>query len=284
VNELRWDDLRTFLAIARGGSLNAAADSLGVNHSTIWRRLAALEEALSAVVFDRPSYELTPLGEVLLARAERVEDEVHGLLREVAGHHTAPVGTVRVATTGDLVDLLVPHLGLFTQRHPGIEVELLLGARLVDLERREADVALRPTRHPPESAVGRRICELAWGAYGRRVGPWVGFTSDLDHLASVRWWRDRWPDADVVLRVSSVEAMSRAVQGGIGSGLLPVHVGDRMPDVGRLAPIDPVASSALWLLVHADLRRTARVRLLVDFLSQALSQQIDLFEGRLAPT
>jgi DNA-binding transcriptional LysR family regulator len=154
-----WNDLRSFLAIARQGSLQGAARTLGVNHSTVFRRLNALEARLGARLFDRSArgYALTAGGEHMLASAERVEDEILGLEHRLLGGDVRLSGTLRVTTTDTLVHgVLGPHLRAFQTAYPAIELELITGNAFFDLYKREADVALRPSRHPatPWSVAG----------------------------------------------------------------------------------------------------------------------------------
>ena len=164
-----WSDLRPFLAVARAGSLSAAARALGVNHSTVFRRIAALESALDVRLFDRlpNGYCLTAAGEEMLARAERVEAEVLGIDRRIAGQDVRPQGSVRVSTADTIAYGLLPrHLMSFREANPGITVELAVESRFVNLTRREADVALRPSRDPDGDMVGRRVSDIAFAVYG----------------------------------------------------------------------------------------------------------------------
>ena len=169
MQESDWNDLRSFLAIARAGSLQGAARILGVNHSTVFRRLNALEARLKVRLFDRSArgYGLTGAGEHMLASAERVEDEILGLERRLLGGDVRLAGTLRVTTTDTLAHgLLGPHLRAFQAAYPAIELELVTGNAFFDLSKREADVALRPSRHPGDAMVGRRLGEIAVALYG----------------------------------------------------------------------------------------------------------------------
>lgn len=159
-----WDDLRVFLAVARAGSLSGAARALSVNHSTVFRRIGAFEAALGVRLFERQSdgYLLTPAGEELRDGALRIEEEIASLSRKVAGQDLRLSGAVRVTTIDMLAFGLLPrHLARFRDAYPGIEIELVVGNTMLNLSRREADVALRVGNTPPETLVGRRVGRLA---------------------------------------------------------------------------------------------------------------------------
>ncbi len=285
---MRWDDLPVFLAVVRTGSLTGAAERLGVNHTTAWRRLKALEEALGASLVERTAggYALTAVGESMLPHAERVEEEVFALQRAVVGTDEAPSGTVRVTAPESLLPLLTPMFVGFRAAHPGIVLDVHTGDRFFDLDRREADVAIRPGPQPPESAVGRRVCGVAWTVYGPstvdREGcerlPWVGYSDDLARLAAVQWRRERH-GGDPILTVNTVPAMRCVLTQGSFRGMLPCFSGDADPLLQRLQEPIPEAGTALWLLVHADLRRSARVRLFADHAWESLRERAEVFEG-----
>lgn len=293
-----WDDLRTFLAIARAGSLAGAARALGVNHSTVFRRLNALEADLGVRLFERlpGGYALTAAGEEMRASAERIEEEMLGLARRVVGRDVRLTGTLRVTTTDTLAQgLLGPHLAAFRAAYPGIVVELITANTFFDLSRREADVALRPSRHPDAGMVGRRLAQIAVAVYGGRryleAAGWPGDTSELaghalisgdetlSHLPAVRWLAERAPDGAVALRCNSWLTQLAAARAGIGLAALPCFLGDAWPDLVRVLPPDPAAASELWLLTHPDLRRTARVRAFMDRIAAALRAERPRLEG-----
>lgn len=286
---MRWEDVQTVLALARGGSLAAAGRTLGVAASTVWRRLEALEGDTHTQLFEREGWALTEAGEGVLPLCERVEAEMLALDRAVAGHDTRPVGQVRITAPEALLPLLSAPLVAFREAHPAIDVHATFTDEMLDLARREADVAVRPTLDPPESAVGRRIAAVAWAVYGPTsvdrdrcdTLPWAAYTSALDRLAAVRWHQATYGDVSPVMSVNTVPAMQCVVGTAACRGLLPCFVGDPDPRLQRLDGPIPQAGSALWVLTHADLRRTARVRLLVSHLTEALLEHRPLLEGSL---
>lgn len=288
-----WDDLRLFLAVARSGTLSGAARALGVNHSTVFRRVGAFEEALGVRLFERmpTGYLLTPAGEEMHEGALRVEEEIAALSRKVTGQDLRLSGTVRVTTIDMLAFGLLPrHLASFRKEYPGIEIELVVGNATLNLSRREADVALRVGNEPPESLVGRRAGRLVFAVYGsndyRVENPdpdlmqhdWIGF--DAEHAALVSRFSSFLPEVKPALRANSVAAALAAAKAGIGLAPLPCGIADLEPDLVRIAPLPDDFTLDLWLLTHEDLRRTARIRAFLDFLADALAKEAPLLEGR----
>jgi DNA-binding transcriptional LysR family regulator len=294
-----WNGLRSFLAIARQGSLQGAARTLGVNHSTVFRRLNALEARLGVRLFDRSprGYALTVAGEHMLASAERVEDEILGLERRLLGGDVRLSGGLRVTTTDTLVHgLLGPHLRAFQAAYPAIELELITGNAFFDLSKREADVALRPSRHPGDAMVGRRLAGIAVGLYGARdylavrgrpgspaeLAGHALITGDasLGHLTATRWLAERTPAGAPVLRCNSWLSQFAAARAGLGLAALPCFLADPSPELVRILPPEPALAGELWLLTHADLRRTARVRAFMETLARSLRRERPRLEGR----
>ncbi len=291
-----WDDLRFFLAVARTGSLSAASRALGVNHSTVFRRIQAFEERLGVRLFERlPSgYARTVAGDEMLDTASRVEAEVDALDRRISGHDLRLTGPVVVTTTDTMAyRFLGPHLAAFRAAYPGIGLELTLDTQFLNLSRRQADVAIRPTRTPPENLVGRRLSAIAFAVYGSRdylalhgetedlsAHAWLAFDDSLAHLAAARWLRDTVPDAAIALRGNNLFALFGAAAAGMGVAALPCFLADPEPALQRLRRPDPALASELWLLTHEDLRHTARIRAFLDFMATALAAERDLLEGR----
>lgn len=290
MQDLRWDDVSVFLAIARGGTLTEAGQRLGMTTSTAHRRLGALEDSLGTRLFDRhpTGLSLTAAGESLLPLAEAVEDDMLTLVRAIAGRDQSPRGPVHVTAPETLVDLLVPPLTDFQALHPQIDLRVSLGDRYFDLSRREADVAVRPSPDPPEDALGRRVATVAWAVYRSSIAsdrdadtlPWVTYAGRLERLAASRWYQSNHGHEPVLLAVDSIAAMQRVARCSASRALLPCFLGDADETLHRVTPPLPEAASTLWLLVHPDLKRTARVRALVDHLWDCLLPHRDRFEGR----
>lgn len=287
-----WDDFRYFLAVARAGSLSGAARSLEVNHSTIFRRIGAFEEHLDVRLFDRlPSgYVLTPSGEQMREVALRIEEDIASLDRRLTGQDRRLTGAVRITTIDMLALGVLPrHLAAFRQVYPGIEIELTISNSVLDLTKREADIALRVSNGPPETLVGRRVSRLVFAAYGsaecivRRpqadLGDhdWIGLDSDHAPLA-LRFARFL-PTVRPVFRANSVAAAIAAAKAGIGLAVLPCGLADMEHDLRRVSDLLDDFTLDLWLLTHQDLRTTARIRAVLDFLAKGLAAEAELFRG-----
>lgn len=292
-----WDDYRHVLAVARHGSLSAAAAALGVSHSTVLRRVAALEEALETRLFDRlpGGYSLTQAGEAVRQAAERMEEARVEADRAVTGRDLRLEGTVRLTLTDTLDAFLVPPvLAAFREAYPGIAVEAMVSGAAVNLNRRDADVALRPTANPPDSAVGRRIARMNFAIYGsetylarhgadwRQPGHfWIEPDDNAPWLVALRqWMRDHLRGHEVVYRTNALLANLHGARAGLGLALLPCYAADIQPELRRLG--EPLAelSPDLWLLTHADLKRSARIRVFMEFVAERLRRKAAALEGR----
>ena len=278
-----WDDLRLFLATARAGSSRQAARELGINQSTVSRRIRKLEEHSGARLFDRRpgGLSLTEAGEELLALAGQVEDRVAVLDRRLHGRDETLRGPVRLTLPDMFVGEIAAPIARFGQRYPDIEVAVVTDNSNVRLTHREADLALRIAGTPPDQLVGRRIGPLQIAIYGARS---VAHPEDIDPSALpwVRWeerWgffpTERWLDSHVApdqvrARVNSSHAQTELVAAGVGVAWQPCHAADQDARLVRLGePTD--FGLTLWLLTHEDLRKTARVMALMRFLGDALA-------------
>jgi DNA-binding transcriptional LysR family regulator/post-segregation antitoxin (ccd killing protein) len=294
---LAWDDFRLVKAIADARGLAGAAAALGIDHSTLYRRLGQIEAAVGTRLFERRrgGYLLTPAGEEMAAAAGRVGDEITGFTRKLAGREPAPAGELRVATNDTLlVHLLTPLFVRFRERYPEIRLEIAVGNPPLNLSRRDADVAIRVTAAPPETLVGRRVAHIAWALYGRAADfpapepprlealldrAWVAPGDDLASLPSAQFLRQRVDPKRVVYKVGSVLGLAEAVEAGLGIGHLPCFVAGVRPALVRLAPPEPGFAADLWLLTHADLRHSARVRVFLDMLATDIARERALLEG-----
>jgi len=297
---LAWDDLRLVKAVAETGSLPGAADRLGVNHSTVFRRLKQIEETLGLALFEksRAGYTATACGEEVIAIAERIDEDVSGFMRKLAGHEFAPAGELRVATNDSLlVSLLTPLFGAFRQSYPQIRLDVLIGNQALNLARRDADVAIRATDNPPETLVGRRAARIAWALYGPAAGldsdgatgaverdpaqhDWVSLGEQMGSFELVKWISAHVPAERLVYRLNTVLGLAEAVEAGVGIGYLPCFIGDARPALRRLAPPKAEFGTDLWLLTHPDLRAVPRVRALLDFLAAEIAMRRAYIEGQ----
>lgn len=294
---LAWDDFRLVKAIADAQGLSGAAAALGLDHSTLYRRLGQIEAAAGTRLFERRrgGYVPTPAGEEMTALGARVGEEIAGFTRRLAGHELAPAGELRVATNDTLiVHLLTPLFARFRERYPDVRLDVVIGNAALNLSRRDADVAIRVTTAPPETLVGRRIAHIAWALYGRAADfpepapppferlldhAWVAPGDDLSTLPSARFLAKRVDPKQVVYKVGSVLGLAEAVEAGMGIGHLPCFIAGVRPGLRRLAPPEPDFAADLWLLTHPDLRHSARVRVFLDMLAADIARERALFEG-----
>lgn len=293
---MRWDDLQLALAVGRGQGLAGAAAILGVNASTVFRRLNGLEAGLGVRLFDRRpgAWPPSPAGERLLDAAERMEAEALGIDRELTGRDRRLTGTLRVTSSETLAfSLLPPLLAAFRALHPGIRVELLIDNRLLSLSRREADVALRPARPREGDLFGRKLAEVAWTAYAAPAylderpaalplagHALIGWDETSPQVQAASWLAARAPAAAFALRTSSLLAQMQAARAGLGVALLPCYLADPEPGLARLLPPLPELARELWIVTHADLKETARVRAFLAVIGDGIVARKGLIEGQ----
>ncbi|MFC7397055.1 LysR family transcriptional regulator [Chelatococcus sp. GCM10030263] len=298
IKNLAWDDFRLIKAVADARGLPAAAAQIGVNHSTVFRRLGQIEQALGVKLFERhrTGYSMTPAGEEIVAVAERVDDEITAITRKLAGREIVPAGELRVTTNDSLlVNLLTPLFARFRDHYPKVRLDIVLTNQALNLSRRDADVAIRATDKPPETLVGRRIAEVAWALYGRASDfpepvesedgaqffdrPWVSLGDNMASFKAVRFVQEHVAPENIVYKVNTVLGLAEAVEAGLGVGHLPCFIGDARPGLVRLAPPHRDFAAELWLLTHPDLRHNARVRAFMDFLAAEMAKQRRFIEG-----
>jgi len=296
---LAWDDLRFVLAIARNGNLRAAASALGVNHSTMFRRLNAAEAAIGAKLFERlaAGYRPTDAGRRVIEAAERMETEALALDRELTGRDTRLTGTLRVTASETLAfGMLTGEIAVFRERHPGIVVELLVDNRVLDLSRREADIALRATRPAQGDLFGRKLADVRWCFYGAAArlkgGRAPASRRDLARHEIVRWaeatqptkaaaWLAKnVPDAPVGYRTGSLVNQFMAAKAGLGLALLPCYLGDADAALARVGPPLTDLTTELWLVTHRSLKDTARIRAFMEVVGGGLSRRLAAISRR----
>ena len=294
-----WNELRLVLAIGRGRALTAAAQALGLDHSTVFRRLRWIETRLGVPLFERlpgGTYTPTEAGERLLASAEHVEDEVLGALRDIAGRARRLTGRLQVTSSETLAyRVLTRHIAAFRIKHPGMVIELSIDNRVLNLSRREADVALRPMRPVQSDLWGRKLSDVAWAVYCARTlvdaedepslaalatRPVIGWEEGAAGIAAADWLSRTVPGTAVVFRTSSLVNQFVAARAGIGYAVLPCYLGDPEPSLVRVLP-SPLAdlSSELWIVTHTDLRKTERVRAFFETVSEGIGADRPLIEG-----
>jgi DNA-binding transcriptional LysR family regulator len=289
-----WDDVRYFLAVARGGSVRAAAERLGVNHSTVLRRIAQLEERLGAHIFEKlPSgYRLTGAGEEALEFADQMEASSRLLEARVFGRDQSVRGLLRVTLAPPLAThLLMPDLTAFAHLHPDIEMEILSSGELANLTNREADVAIRVVydrKTLPLNLHGLKGPELFGGVYMSRdrLAAWRAGAPDPIRWIVISihgipdWAREgEVRTTGVPFRTTDAEAQIAAVRQGLGMTTLPCFVGDADPLLVRVPGTDLHMYGTLWLLSLGETRKTKRVRLFMEFVTRRLAAYAPFLAG-----
>ena len=287
---IAWSDLEVALAIARAGSLSGAARELSVEHTTVGRRIAALEAALEVRLFDRTpaGYVLTEMGEAALEHARVIEEHAFALERTVMGRDARVAGTVRVTALDPFIDdFLLPNLPALTSAHPELNVIACTDHRVRNLSRREADIAIRYAAPRQPDLVGRRLSGVGSALYAsrdylkRRGAPLdptqlaehdlIGFAPEFAHATEAQWLTRHGRGARVAVRVASVAANLAAIRHGLGLGIHPCHAADRAPSVVRVSRV--LLEEEYWAVVHVDMARASRVRAVLDFLSDCAQRE-----------
>lgn len=281
-----WDDLRFALAVARARTLSAAAEALGVSHTTVGRRLRALEERLGVRLFDATpeGFIATPAGLDLVAVAERMEADTLALEGRVLGRDERLTGALRVSAMELVFRAFRGSFTAFTERYPGVSLTVTTTDDEVSLTRREADVVLRLSNNPPEHLVGRRVGRMQFDAYAARslvarIGegaplgayPWIHWDERLQADWLAQWLARHAPGATIAMRVDvSAAAMHELIAAGVGVQFLACVEGDADPSLVRVGPMDPFACRDLWVLTLPELRATPRVQVFTDHMVEGL--------------
>ena len=291
---MNWDDHRYFLAIAREGSLTAAGKALGVSQPTVSRHLDAFEARLKARLFDRTAqgYELTAVGLELLESVQVVEEQLNEANRRIFGKDQSLAGPLRVTCTEIFLNgYLAPCLWPFLEQHPAIQFSAICTDSELSLGRRDADLAVRFTRRPVDTLVGRRLASVAYGLYAstahaedrfslanRARWDWIGTT---DETYNRLLFAQAFPEGRFKHHVDSMSAMQSMARSGLGVTVLPCYIADRDEGLRRVEP-EPMNDMrlGLWILHHPDIRRVYRVRLFAEFVADVIAADVDLFEGR----
>lgn len=286
-----WDDVRFFLAVARAGSLSGAARGLGVGHVTVGRRIALLEKRLGVTLFNRTSdgFTVTAAGDAILRQSMAMETAALDLERVAAGRDSLVAGSVRVTTTEALAHQVVaPAVATLRQAHPGLQVDLVVGVRSLDIARRDADLAVRFARPAVSDLVCRKLGEVGFTLYASKnyltragvpqrgeglaghdlitftgapaaIGPWfLGESLEGTHTA---------------LRCDNPFIQRTAAANDVGIAELACFLGDGVPDVMRVWPQEAPARRAVWLILHEDMRRSARIRTVSAAIAEAFRHQ-----------
>jgi DNA-binding transcriptional LysR family regulator len=288
---LHWDDLRLFLAVARAGRLTRAGQALGVNHTTVARRLTALEEELGARLFDRTSrgVAMTAAGGVVLDHAERAEREFEAAAAALSGRAEAIAGEVRLATPEAFGTYIVaPNIADFHALHPDLLLELMPESRAVSLANREADIAITVDRPPRGKLVVRKLCDYQLGLYASAdylarhppirtaqdvaAQPFVTYIDQMIDMRGLRYLSEVAGEARPVFRSSSIVAQQKAVASGVGLGLLHRFSADSQPGLVRILPDEVEITRSYWLVQRPEHQKSPRTRAVIAFIDELLDR------------
>ena len=280
-----WEDLRHFVALAREGTLSAAARTLGVDHATVARRVAALEAAIALKLVDRRSRatSLTEDGRRIAAIAAPMEEAAFAVGRAVQAAKGGIDGEVTISAPPSLANALIaPRLIRLRGRHPGIRIKLIGEKRRASLSRREADIAVRMTRPTEPGLIARKVGSFGFSLYAtpmylKETPPhafaFIAYDGAMDDVPQQQWLMAIAGSSEIVLRTNDLENQAAAARAGLGLAALPHFLGDCDPRLKRHeVPGKPVTRD-VWLLVHRDLRQAPAVRAVMDFLTECLKAE-----------
>ncbi|MBL4635552.1 MAG: LysR family transcriptional regulator [Kofleriaceae bacterium] len=292
---MHWDDLRYILAVAQTGSLTAAGRQLGVAHSTVYRRIQQFEKQHKVRCFIKVAErsEVTEPGARLVHLATEMEERALQAERCLVSQDDTVRGDVIIAAPEAIGLLLCPQLPILQARYPKLTTHWRLSAEIVNVQRREADIALRVTAKPPPSLVGRKLVDIAFAIYGSqnylREHPWTGiedarwivFDELLASSPQYKWEERNIPSEQIAMKVDRRVMFDKAVCAGLGVGVLPCADAASYSNIVRLSPVLPDVMLPLWILTHEGLREAPRVRAVMDFCVETICSQAPLLEGNL---
>lgn len=283
--KMDWDDIKVFLAIARARSLGGAARALGQTQPTMGRRLRAFEDRLGVALFQRSGegFLLSDDGALVLAHAERMEEEALAFERTLAGQETQLEGLLRVSSSDWFgLHVLAPIFARFQEKHPRVCIELITESRLLNLARREADLVFRIRPFEDGDVVQRRLTSIQYALYGASYlerpslgngdgTPLITMDAAFGTMPDVRWLQRVLPKAHVAMRSNNREVQTAMCVAGRGWAVLPTYLGDRAPGLVRVDLGESPPERDVWVGFHQDLRRLVRLRRLVEFTVEAMA-------------
>jgi len=287
---MNWDDLRLFLAVSRTGSISGAAKQLGIQHSTVSRRMRSFEEKMGVRLLERikGGYQLTSAGEQIKQAADKIEAEILNVDGVVVDKDQQLSGPVKVTAINNMASsILMPMFAEFNQTHPDVDLHILVSNMDASLSQREADIAIRLSNSPPDTLIGKRVVTVASTIYGNKdylqkmleagkKPEWIGVECCGFHKS---WTKQYCPnDSHNFISDDTLLTLS-ALREGVGISIIPCFMGDADPLLQRYAEPDPSHNLGLWILMHPDLKRTARVLAFREHMIHSILQKEDLFTG-----
>ncbi|MCG9677408.1 LysR family transcriptional regulator [Vibrio sp. Isolate24] len=288
-NKIHWDDARVFLAIARAGTLSGASKALGVGIATATRRIERLESALNLRLFvrDQLGYKLTDEGLSLIPQAEALEQAGYAFGSAAQGHDDGVSGHVRIATAQGLADhLIIPALPNLLRKHAELSVEVVTSISIVNLHRRDADLAIRMVRPDRGNVTIRRLGKLGFGLYGSesyissrtdsaQTHPYdnddfIGWAETQHHLPTAQWVQKTLRGRNCKISTTNLSAQFSAAHAGLGLAVLPHFIAQQQGLVCIQHEVD--CNQPIWLAIHSDLAHSRRIRVVAEFLSELVSE------------
>lgn len=285
-SEHRWDDVKAFLAVARSGRLTEAARVMGVEHTTLSRRITRLEQALGAKLFDRrpTGYNLSAEGNQLLPRAEDIERAAIGIWSERVDPVVGLTGSVRIGTPEAFGTFcLAERIGELSARHPGLSIELVATPRAFSLSKREADLAIGLSRPATGRLHARKLGDYELGLYGgteyfaRNGIPenqrelhrhrFIGYIDELVFAPELDYFEAALPGLQPAIKISNVITQMSATSSGAGLCILPCFMADRRPDLVRILRHSMIIVRSYWLLTHSDMLNLKRIKIASEFIT-----------------
>jgi DNA-binding transcriptional LysR family regulator len=291
-----WNDLRYFLALVRAGTLAGAARALKVEHTTVSRRLAALEAALGARLLVRTpdGFRATEVGQAILPLVEEIDRTAEAIARRAGGEDERLDGKVRVTTSEAFTGFLVKGLAELRARHPELVVEVLSGNLSLDLSRREADLAVRMASTAQPELLVKKLGEIGWALYASksyvaRAGrppsatalaghDLVAYDETMSAVPGAVWLDEHGAGARVVMRGNSLVSVLNAAVFGMGITAACCFMADAEPTLERIAP-EIIGTRGIWLVVHPDLARVARIRTVMTFIEELVARNDAILRG-----
>jgi DNA-binding transcriptional LysR family regulator len=287
-NKIDWNDYQYFLKVALLGSLKETAEALGVNYSTVFRRINSLEEKMDVRLFERlkTGYVLTEAGEGILEQVQRIEERLHEIDRKLLGKDIRLSGTIKISTTDTLgYYWLPPYIRQFKEAYPNIVVDIDIKTRFTNLSKREADIVIPTVNEQPDYMVGRQLAPIIVGLYAskryverhgqpQKVGDLSAHSMLLPNealagLPLIKWLRRYVPSKAIAASSDKLTGLYKIAQQGLGIAPLPHYVGDSDPDLVKVMEVPRKFHRTIWVLTHPDLRHTARIKAFMKFMYKA---------------
>ncbi len=297
---MNWDDLQYILAVHEHGSAIAAAKKLGVNPTTIQRRIIGFEEAQSVHLFERRPSGYTATSEclALIDEVRLIRDSTSRISREILGRDLRLEGRIAVTSTESIINQQVAlHIRSFRQQHPDIDIELTLTNTRLNLSRQDADVAIRPSLKPQDTLVGQNVCKLVFAIYGtpellsmhfegepefemlNHELPWLGLGDALSGSPAYAWMRDHVSSGQVRVSSDTFSSVATLAEQGLGLALLPCMVGDARKGLKRLHIPGLNVATPIWVLTHPEIKNAARIKAFTSHIARALRSDRAMIEG-----